>query len=271
MTRLLMTLVFLASAAQAGEVVFTIDAPDAAERLRLARVRCGGAADEVPDGGFTCPAHPGVDVVDAMATAERVVRGVVTRVDSKTGLPADDAQWRRAVVAVKQTLKGPAAKSVSFLFIGNPSAEYGDAPKPTVGQDAVWILSRGSGAVRALMVTTALEVQPASAVAGLKALLAREGCPAKPSGTCASEGAVCPGAETTCTCESACGGGHALDPDAVPVPRWVCRPTACATAKAGAACAPDGLACVGCWGTTPWTCVKGTWRYHRVSPPPAHR
>lgn len=272
MTRLLVGFVLLlAAAAHAGERVFTVDAADAGERLRVARQRCGGVADEVPDGGFTCTKHPGADVTDALAEAERVVRGVVTKVDAKTGLPADDAQWRRAVVDVKQTLKGPAAKTAQFVFIGSTSTGYEDAPKVKPGQDAVWILTRGTGAVRELMVLSDFDVQPASAVSDVKALLARAACPAKPAGACTSEGAVCPGADTTCTCEGACGGGHAPEPGTVRTTSWVCRPTACATAKVGAACAPDGLACVGCWGTTPWTCVQGKWRYHRVSPPPAHR
>lgn len=271
MTRLLTTLALLASVAHASEPVFTIDAPDAAERLRLARVRCGGEAGEVSDGGFTCTAHPGADVLDALAGAERVIRGVVTQVDAKTGLAEDEAQWRRALVSVKQTLKGPAVKSVRVFFIGSTSSAYDYAPKLTVGQEAVFLLTRGTGAMRELTVLSDFDVQPVSAVSDLKTMLAGAACPAKPSGACTTEGAVCPGAETTCTCEAACGGGHAPPPGTVRTTSWVCRPTACASAKVGAACAPDGLACAGCWGTTPWTCVKGTWRYRRIAPPPAHR
>lgn len=272
MTRPLISVALLvALAAHAGEPVFPVDAAAATERLRLARVRCGGEAGEVADGGFTCTAHPGVDVLDALAGAERVVRGVVTQVDAKTGLPGDEAQWRRALVTVKQTLKGPAAKSVRVFFIGSTSTAYDYAPKLTVGQEGVFLLTRGTGALRELTVLSDFDVQPVSALNDLKAMLARAACPAKPSGACSTEGAVCPGAETTCTCEAACGGGHAPEPGAVRTTSWVCRPAACASAKEGAACAPDGLACAGCWGTSPWTCAKGKWHYRRSSPPPAHR
>ncbi|MDP1823949.1 MAG: hypothetical protein Q8L48_11930 [Archangium sp.] len=36
----------------------------------------------------------------------------------------------------------------------------------------------------------------------------------------------------------------------------------------GGKCAPDGLACAGCWGSTPWTCERGRWELHHIPPPP---
>ncbi len=87
-----------------------------------------------------------------------------------------------------------------------------------------------------------------------------------PAGSCPQEGAVCPGAGTTCTCESLCQGGVDLRGSYRP-PRWLCRPTACATAVAGEKCT-NGLACEGCWGTHPFTCEKGRWVFHNISPPP---
>ncbi|MDP1920459.1 MAG: hypothetical protein Q8L14_29715 [Myxococcales bacterium] len=266
------SLCLVSAIAAAGTPTFEVKGDSDAERARIAAIRCGGEATLVsPDAGaFFCAQFPGTDVTDALKEAELVVVGAITKVQT---LPAEiygdpTPGWGRATLKITRVLKGKRAGSVDFLFIGSTEAEHAEAPKPRVGQKGVFLLTRGGGAVRELMALSVLDVHAADAEATLRELLRGDACPAKPVGQCSSPGSVCPGANVNCTCESACGGGHEPPPGEEPKSFWVCRPSACAAAKAGAACSPDGLKCLGCWGTSPWTCSGGKWRYRQIAGPP---
>lgn len=251
-----------------------------AELLRRARIRCGGVAEPASvDGGlsgsFTCPGSPRVDVMDELGNVELVVLGKISQVitpSAKTyGDPAPG--WKRAAVKVERVLKGSpfpypsTTKSASFLFAGSTSGEYAAAPKVKVGQRGVWLLRQGNLGPE-LMLRSALDAQPPEAADYLSELLTANPCPAAPAGRCAAEGITCPGPETRCTCERPCQGGANMPIESRPL-AWVCRPSACSMAVAGETCAPDGMACVGCWGTHPFTCDAGHWAFHPVpSPPP---
>lgn len=244
-----------------------------AELLRRARIRCGGVSEPATtDGGltgiFSCPESFGVDVTHELRAAELVVLGKVTQVETPPAKLFGDPEpgWKRAAIKVERVLKGAATKSTSFLFIGSTKDENAYAPKVKVGQRGVWVLTRGTGATRELMMLSALDSQPPASANYLSELLTEAQCPDAPSGTCPQEGAVCPGSGTTCTCESPCQGGLYVGGSYRP-PRWLCRPTACATAVAGEKCT-DGLACEGCWGAHPFTCENGRWVFHDIPPPP---
>ena len=256
---------------------FEVRGPNAGELARRAHIRCGGEATavDVSDGGlsgtFACVSQSGADVTDVLTEAELVVSGKVTKVVTPPATLFDDPgpQWRRATVKVLRVLKGhPQPGTVSFIFIGSSTDGNEEAPKVKVGQSGVWLLTRGSGQVRELMMLSSFDSQPPEAEAYLKELLAEKPCPTSPRGTCPTEGAVCPGRGVLCSCESACGGGAPPPNDSVAPLGWVCRPTACSSAVAGGKCAPDGMACMGCWGQNTSVCEKGRWRFPRISPPP---
>lgn len=247
-----------------------------AELLRRARIRCGGVAEPAAaDGGlsgtFTCPASPGADVMDELGSVDLVVLGKITQVVTPPAkLYGDPAPgWKRATVTIERVLKGdpfPSPQRESFLFIGSTEGARAAAPKVKVGQRGVWLLKRGPSGGE-LMMLTALDSHPPDAAGYLGELLTARPCPAVPVGRCAAEAAVCPGPDTLCTCERPCQGGAFMPLESRKL-AWVCRPLACSTAVAGEKCAPDGLACVGCWGTHPFTCEQGRWVFHDVPPPP---
>lgn len=271
--RLASSLCLVSVIAAAGTPTFVVKADSAAERARVAAIRCGGAATLVSDdeGTFLCEKFPGTDVSDALKDAELVVVGRIMKVQT---LPPEiygdpTPGWGRATLEIARVLKGQGTGRVSFIFIGSTEAEHAEAPKPKVGQKGVWLLTRGTGAVRELMAGTVLDVHPPEAEATLRELLGANACPEKPAGTlCDSIGSVCPGLGVVCSCEGSCGGGRPPPPGQEPKPRWVCRPSACSTAKQGASCGPEGISCIGCWGIAPWTCSGGKWRYREIPRPP---
>lgn len=253
---------------------FEVTAPTAEERERRAKIRCGGASDEVKTEGevstFKCHEQLGVDVTDAIQQSELIVRGKITNIEAATGKAFNDPshQWKRATVKIASVLRGQAKGTVKFVFIN--STKDGDDlyRKVKLGQEGIWILTRGTGVLKELTMMTSLDDHPVSAEAYLKELIGGNACPQMLEGTCEVRGMVCPGASTTCTCEPPCGGGAPPPRDYVPPLRWMCRPTPCASAQDGDKCAPDGMACEGCWGTHPFTCEKGRWKYHFIAPPP---
>lgn len=245
-----------------------------AELLRRARIRCGGPTEPAAiDGGikgtFTCINFSSLDVTDELRAAEFVVVGKITKVETPPAASLGDPapQWKRAALKVERVLKGAPTQSTSFLFIGSTKNENAFAPKVKVGQRGVWLLTRG-GAMRELTMLSAIDFHAADAADYLSELIAEARCPGAPEGSCAQEGTVCPGDGTRCTCAAACQGGADVGRFAPRPLHWLCNPTSCSTAVAGTKCAPDGLACEGCWGTHPFTCADGGWVFHDIPPPP---
>ena len=245
------------------------------ELLRRARIRCGGPTNPNTahgrlTGTFTCTELSAQDVTDELRAAELVVLGKITRIETPPAKSFSDPSpgWTRAAVKVEHVLKGASTQSTSFLFIGSKKDELAFAPRVKVGQRGVWLLTRGTGEVRELLMISALDTHAPDAADYLSELMAEAQCPEAPAGKCPQESAVCAGADTTCTCEAPCPGGADMGRLAPRSLRWVCRPDSCAKAVAGASCAPEGLACEGCWGTKPFTCEKGHWVFHDFPPPP---
>lgn len=246
-----------------------------AELLRRARIRCGGPTD--PDSAqgrlsatFTCSTPMGLDVTDELRAAELVVLGKITSIETPPAKSLGDPAfgWKRATVKIERVLKGVLTPRTSFLFIGSKKDEHVSAPKVKVGQRGVWLLTRGTDEPRELMMISLLDAHAPDAADYLSELIEEARCPELPAGKCPQESAVCPRADATCTCEAPCPGGADMGRTAPRHFRWVCRPNTCAKAVAGASCAPDGLACEGCWGTKPFTCEQGRWVFHDIPPPP---
>lgn len=262
-------LVFVATLAAADQPKFQLQvAPNegSGELLRRASLHCGGAAFAVgapQSGTFVC--GRAVDVAAQLATAELVVRGVVTRIETvdlkrPSGV---DPEVRRATLEVTRTLKGPTRKTLSFLFVNSTADAYAGYPKPKLQQDGVWLLSR-DGQTREFSVFDASAAQPANKEDALRELLKK--CPTTASGRCETVGWQCPYEATLCSCEAACPGGINKPRDTFG--RWICRPNACSTAVNGASCTPEGTQCEGCWGTFPVRCEQGRWKIHNIAPPP---
>lgn len=256
----------LAFASWAGPPTFDVEAADEKERETLAGYRCRTGAERVSDGGthFYCPQHPGIDVTDALRLAEVVVRGTIAWTETlPPEKPNDEGRWDRATVRVKSVLKGnKVGLMVPFYFVsrvGGPDA----TPKPSRGMDGVWLLTRGKGARKELELISALDVQPAEAEPYLKSLLPALSCPADPQGVCPMEGWECRTRTSSCVCERPQHGGWKNPELENQPPSWSCEPLRCVNAVEGGACA-KGATCKGRW----WSCVKGRWKYHHISPPP---
>jgi hypothetical protein len=266
-------MLLLLSLVLAAPAEFEVRAPNPEERDRRAKIRCGGNPVSVEtDAGVTTYSceQKGVDLTDSLRECELVVRGKITNVETPPAKQFGDPapEWKRATVKISSVLRGQGKGSVKFLFISSTKDGYEEYPKVKAGQEGLWVLTRGTGAVRELTVTSSFDSQPVSAEDYLKELIAETACPEKLVGTCEHARARCPGETMSCTCEPPCGGGAPPPPNYVPPLRWVCRPNPCASAKAGEKCSPDGMACEGCWGTHPFTCEQGRWKFHRISPPP---
>ena len=254
---------------------FEVKAPSPSERKRRAEIRCGGPVDTLPAKGdvgtFHCSGQPGIDVIDALRQSELVVRGKITNVETPPASQFKDPspRWKRATVKIVRVLRGEAKEgTVKFLFISSNKDGNDLYRKVKVGQEGVWILSRDTAELKELTMLTSLDDHPASAEDYLKELIAAMACPEKPEGRCEFMSVVCPGVGVTCTCEAPCEGGIPMAPEYASRMRWLCRPNACSAAKEGEACAPDGMACEGCWGTHPFTCENGHWKFHDIGPPP---
>ena len=255
---------------------FEVKAPSSIERKRRAGLRCGGSAESVSTKGevgtFTCNnGLVGVDVTDSLRQSELVVRGKITNIETPPAKDFEDPspKWKRATVKLASVLRGEVKeKTVTFLFISSNKDGNDLYRKVKVGQTGIWILTRGLGAGKELTMLTAVDDQPVSAEDYLKELLVAMVCPEKLEGRCDFQSQVCAGAGVNCTCEPPCGGGIPMSPEQASRMRWLCRPTACATAKEGEQCSPDGMGCEGCWGTRPFTCEQGRWKFHEISPPP---
>lgn len=111
------------------------------------------------------------DLAGRLAHAELVVVGRLVRIvpvrQEETHLPVTehDPDLRRALVRVETMLKGQAPPNglVSFLFANSRDVLWDRSPKPKVGQNAVWILSRDERKGLKLDALTAfdpLDVQP---------------------------------------------------------------------------------------------------------------
>ena len=111
------------------------------------------------------------DLAARLARAELVVAGRLVRIEpvprQETHLPITehDPDLRRAFVRVETVLKGQAPPNglVSFLFANSRDVLWDRSPKPKVGQDAIWILSRNERKGLQLEALTAfdpLDVQP---------------------------------------------------------------------------------------------------------------
>lgn len=255
---------------------FDVKAPSPVERKRRAELRCGGSAVSVSTRGdvgtFNCTnALVGVDVTDSLVQSELVVRGKIMSIETPPAKDFEDPspQWKRATVKVASVLRGEAKeKTVTFLFVSSTKNGNDLYRKVKVGQTGIWILTRGLGPQKDLTMLTSVDDQPVSAEDYLKELLAAMVCPEKFEGRCDFQRQVCPGAGVNCTCEVPCGGGIPMSPEQASRMRWVCRPTACGTAKEGELCSPDGMKCEGCWNTHPFTCEQGRWKFHDIPPPP---
>jgi hypothetical protein len=93
---------------------------------------------------------------DRIATAVLIVHGIVRQIERAKDVPRTgsehDPYWMRAVIEVSETLKGGAparnkAKSirVALLFPGSADIAFRNVPKPSEGQEAVFLLHAGVG------------------------------------------------------------------------------------------------------------------------------
>lgn len=90
------------------------------------------------------------DLAKLLARAEIVIAGRLVRIENvsreETHLPVTehDPDLRRAYLQPESVLKGriPPNGVVSFLFADSKDVLWSRSPKPTEGQEAVWILSR---------------------------------------------------------------------------------------------------------------------------------
>jgi len=79
----------------------------------------------------------------ALVVAGRVVDTHPAMVVGDVGEGSEhDPQWWEAVVQVDTVFKGKPAERVTFLFPTSEDVVWFEAPKPAIGSDGIWLLSR---------------------------------------------------------------------------------------------------------------------------------
>jgi hypothetical protein len=93
---------------------------------------------------------------DRIAAALLIVHGRVTKIERATDIPRTasehDPYWMRAWIEVIEVLKGKADRpnddkhaTVALLFPGNRDIAFRNYPRPSLHQEAVFLLHRGAG------------------------------------------------------------------------------------------------------------------------------
>jgi hypothetical protein len=127
-----------------------------------------------------------------IASAVLIVHGTVSNIERATDAPRTasehDPMWMRAVIAVKEVLKGKVAGEGAnaialLLFPGSRDIAFRTTPRPSQGQDAVFLLHSVSGQLptNAHIAPDPADIQPHAQLATVKRLI--EGAnPPRPPG-----------------------------------------------------------------------------------------
>jgi hypothetical protein len=119
-----------------------------------------------------------------LESATLVVAGFVRAVKARpvrsakeqTKLSEHDPQWTEAEIEVREVLKGSSTtNSISIVFPASNDVMWIGAPRLSVGQDGVFLLSRGLEGLAAerLGVSKTLDFLPTSELAKVKSMLSR--------------------------------------------------------------------------------------------------
>jgi len=117
-------------------------------------------------------------------SAMLIVHGKVSRIARASDVPRTgsehDPYWMRAAIEVIEILKGSAGgqkvktTTVDLLFPGSGDMAFRNVPRPSLHQEAVFLLHRGSGKIipeSAHVAPDPADIQPPSQVAAIRGLL----------------------------------------------------------------------------------------------------
>ena|ERR1700722_1023661 len=119
---------------------------------------------------------------DRLAAAVIVVHGTVRKIERATEIrrtaSEHDPYWMRAEIKVIEALKGDVATNkagtVVLLFPGSADIAFRNVPRPSVKQEAVFLLHQGAGPLARLNTHIApdpADIQPPSQLATIRRLL----------------------------------------------------------------------------------------------------
>ncbi|HEY5090609.1 MAG TPA: hypothetical protein VIK30_11610 [Polyangia bacterium] len=130
-------------------------------------------------------ALPELHLSGRIATAVTIVHGTVTEIARATDIPRTpsehDPNWMRALIEPREILKGQLGgasgrarrSTAALLFPGSRDIAFRDAPRPSLGQTAVFLLHEASGAVAkvGLVAPDPADIQPPRALPTVRRLL----------------------------------------------------------------------------------------------------
>jgi hypothetical protein len=135
-------------------------------------------------------ALPELHLTERVASAAFVVYGVVTEIQRATDVPGTasehDPAWMRASIEVREVLKGGDNQAgdgkqahASLLFPGSGDIAFRNAPRVSVGQEAVFLLHRGAGRLPQadLIAPDPADVQPVEALPTIRRLIGGSSTP----------------------------------------------------------------------------------------------
>lgn len=117
---------------------------------------------------------------ERIATAALIVHGTVTEIARAEDIPRipseHDPLWMRAVIAVTEVVKGNQQEpirgkgaTVTLLFPGSRDIAFRNAPRPSVRQEAVYLLHRSTALPASAYITPdPADIQPSSSLATIR-------------------------------------------------------------------------------------------------------
>lgn len=128
---------------------------------------------------------PKLHLSERLAAADIVVHGTVSKIERATEIPRTgsehDPYWMRADIKVMEVLKGGGssnrtrrAGTVVLLFPGSKDIAFRNVPKPSLKQEAVFLLHKGDGSLAKLgeyFAPDPADIQPPRQIATIRRLL----------------------------------------------------------------------------------------------------